>query len=102
MIGGRFNPAEWAAFEKRWGSPKGHTRFARRAAYELGLRVGSLELRARAIGPFGFQPDNNATRRFECPWAFSAVPVNGSHTVIDLGGSLGGLQFVLSCAGPGL
>jgi SAM-dependent methyltransferase len=58
-----------------------------------------LGLQARAIGPFGFQPDNSATRRVEYPWAFFAVPVNGSHTVIDLGGSLGGLQFVLSRAG---
>ena len=61
--------------------------------------MGSLELQAKAIGPFGFQPDNNATRSFEYPWAFFAVPVNSSHTVIDLGGSLGGLQFVLSSAG---
>ena len=99
MIGRRFNPTDWAAFERQWGSPKGHPQLARRALYEMGRRAGSLELQAKAIGPFGFQPDNNATRAFEYPWAFFAVPVNKSHTVIDLGGSLGGLQFVLSRTG---
>jgi len=51
------------------------------------------------VGPFGFQPHNNATRAFEYPWAFHAVPVSPGHTVVDLGGSLGGLQFVLSKQG---
>src|ERR1700677_1867626 len=99
MIGRLFNPTDWAAFERQWGSPKGHPQLARRALYEMGRRAGSLELQAKAIGPFGFQPDNNATRAFEYPWAFFAVPVTMSHPVFDLGGSLGWLQFVLSRTG---
>jgi SAM-dependent methyltransferase len=54
---------------------------------------------ARSRGPFGFQRDNNATRIFEYAWAFHAVPVGARHTVVDVGGSLGGLQFVLSRSG---
>ena len=69
------------------------------AVSKLAKRFGSLEWQARAVGPFGFQPDNNATRTFEYPWAFHAVPVGPGHTVVDLGGSLGGLQFVLSKQG---
>jgi SAM-dependent methyltransferase len=56
-------------------------------------------MQARALGPFGFQPDNNATRSFEYPWAFHSVLVEPGHVIVDLGGSLGGLQFVLSTKG---
>ena len=62
-------------------------------------RLGLLSMQARARGPFGFQPDNNATRVAEYPWAFHAVPVSAGQVVVDVGGSLGGLQFVLAKQG---
>jgi len=99
VIGTRDSPPEWQAFERAWGSPSGYQTLARRAAYAVVRRLGALRLQARALGPFGFQPDNNATRRFEYPWAFHAVAVEPGHVCIDLGGSLGGLQFVLSKQG---
>jgi SAM-dependent methyltransferase len=52
----------------------------------------------RLVGPFGFQP-NNTTRRFEYPWAWQVRPVQATETVVEIGGGLGGLQFVLSRAG---
>lgn len=99
MIGPRYNPVEWQDFESKWGSPLGHQGLKRRILFKLAERSGRLSWQARAVGPFGFQPHNNATRAFEYPWAFHAVPVSPGHTVVDLGGSLGGLQFVLSKQG---
>jgi SAM-dependent methyltransferase len=67
--------------------------------FRLAQRFRRLHLQALAGGPFAFQPDNNATRIFEYPWAYFAVPIASEHTIVDLGGSLGGLQFVLSKTG---
>src|SRR5487761_1168151 len=98
MIGDRSGPPQRREFEQRWGSPFGYRSVARRALFKIGQQLNWLSLQGRAIGPFGFQ-SNNATRAFEYPWAFHAVPVGVGHTVIDLGGSLGGLQFVLAATG---
>ena len=99
VIGPRHNPVEWQDFELKWGSPFGHQDLKRRVLFGLARRFARLSWQAKAVGPFGFQSDNNATRAFEYPWAFHVLPVGPSHTVVDLGGSLGGLQFVLSKQG---
>lgn len=99
MIGSRHGPPQRAEFERLWGSPYGFRSPSRQELYRIGRALGSLRLQAHAVGPFGFQPDNNATRSFEYPWAYYAVPVRRGDMAVDLGGSLGGLQFVLSKAG---
>jgi cyclopropane fatty-acyl-phospholipid synthase-like methyltransferase len=52
----------------------------------------------RALGPFAFQR-NNTTRAFEYPWAFFAVGPEPGLRVLEIGGGLSGLQFVLSACG---
>jgi len=52
----------------------------------------------RIVGPFAFQP-NNETRTYEYPWAFFAAPVDRDMSVVEIGGSLSGFQFVLSKVG---
>jgi SAM-dependent methyltransferase len=53
------------------------------------------------LGPFAYQP-NNSTRQFEYPWAYSKIvehhAAQGGRPlrIIDIGGSLGGLQWVLA------
>lgn len=53
----------------------------------------------RMCGAFLWQP-NNPLRRFEYPWAFHAISAAGRGlTVLDVGGSLAGMQWVLSRQG---
>jgi SAM-dependent methyltransferase len=58
----------------------------------------------RHLGPFAYQP-NNSTRQFEYPWAYAKVAEHSMANegrrlrVIDVGGSLGGLQWVLAREG---
>ncbi len=88
-----------AAFNVRWGAPYGYPSLRARCLVRLAGLTRSRYLVARARGPFGFQPDNNATRTAEYPWAFHATTVGPGQRVVDVGGSLGGLQFVLSKQG---
>jgi len=52
----------------------------------------------RAAGPFGGQR-NSSTRSFEYPWAFEAIRPEAGLEVVEMGGGLSGLQFVLSRQG---
>ena len=58
----------------------------------------------RYLGPFAYQP-NNSTRQFEYPWAYAKVAEHSAANegrrlrVVDVGGSLGGLQWVLAREG---
>jgi SAM-dependent methyltransferase len=58
----------------------------------------------RYLGPFAYQP-NNSTRQFEYPWAYAKVAEHSRSNegrrlrVVDVGGSLGGLQWVLAREG---
>jgi SAM-dependent methyltransferase len=53
----------------------------------------------RYRGAFAWQT-NNSTREFEYPWAYEQVAAIGSPlTVVDVGGGLAGLQFVLAREG---
>lgn len=63
-------------------------------------RVSRL-LGVRYQGPFAFQA-NNGTRVYEYPWAYSAINAHRrGHplTIVELGGSLAGLQWVLAREG---
>lgn len=50
-------------------------------------------------GPFAVQPGNNSTREFEYPWVFENADLGSNKTIVELGGSLAGMQFVLSRQG---
>jgi cyclopropane fatty-acyl-phospholipid synthase-like methyltransferase len=53
---------------------------------------------AKTVGYFAFQT-NNTTRQFEYPWAFDALQVRPGLRILEIGGGLAGLQFVLDRAG---
>lgn len=100
VIGPRDLSPALEAFNTKWAAPYGRVAKTRHRLVDAAARLsGSRVLRARALGPFGFQPGNNATRVFEYPWAALAVPVEAGEIVVDIGGSLGGLQFVLAKEG---
>jgi SAM-dependent methyltransferase len=52
----------------------------------------------RVRGPFAFQP-NTSTRAYEYPWAFHQVKGLGPSRILEVGGALSGLQFVLAKSG---
>ena len=52
----------------------------------------------RARGPFAFQ-SNTSTRRYEYPWAFHEIEGLGPSRILEVGGALSGLQFVLAKSG---
>lgn len=93
MIGRQALPASYEGWNQSWGAPFGRAV----PAWSRRLR-GLATLAHRRAGPFSFQP-NNSTRRWEYPWAFHAVPLRPAQRVIDLGGALSGLQFVLARSG---
>jgi 2-polyprenyl-3-methyl-5-hydroxy-6-metoxy-1,4-benzoquinol methylase len=91
MIAPRHLPPEFDAWNARWHAPNG------RAG-----RLGRLMPARR--GPFGFQA-NNSTRRYEYPWAYARVAAHRAARggrpldVVEIGGSLAGLQWVLAREG---
>ena len=93
MIGRREMPAHFSAWNRRWGAPYG-----KRPRYLLRDQAARFRI-PQVVGPFGFQPDNSITRRFEYPWAYHAVPLRPGMRAVEIGGSLAGLQFILSKEG---
>jgi hypothetical protein len=88
MIAPRHLPPTFHDWNRHWHAP-----FGRRNRW-------SRFLGDRYRGPFAFQA-NNGTRVYEYPWAYSAI--NGHRTapmtIVELGGSLAGLQWVLAREG---
>ena len=93
MIGRRAMPAHFVEWNRRWGAPYG-----KRPRHLLRGQAARFQV-PKVVGPFGFQPDNSITRRFEYPWAYHAVPLAPGMRAVEIGGSLAGLQFVLSKEG---
>ena len=93
MIGRRAMPAHFVEWNRRWGAPYG-----KRPRHRLRGQAVRFQV-PKVVGPFGFQPDNSITRRFEYPWAYHAVPLTPGMRAVEIGGSLAGLQFVLSKEG---
>jgi SAM-dependent methyltransferase len=97
-------PASYQEWNQRWGAPYGH------AAIEVMRATGSdtppahLVKRAlqnpadQSFGPFAFQYASG-TRVFEYPWAYHAADIQPGQRVLDIGGGLSGLQFVLDLCG---
>jgi hypothetical protein len=89
MIAPRQLPVAYSDWNQRWHAPYGRRN---RLARLLGDRYR---------GPFAFQA-NNGTRVYEYPWAYSTIAAHHAArggrplTIVELGGSLAGLQWVLS------
>lgn len=94
MIGRADLPREFEEWNRHHGAP-----FGRRIGKVLPDSLKAYAPFARLIGPFGFQPGNNATRRFEYPWAYHATALEPGMVAVDIGGGLAGFQFVLAKAG---
>lgn len=85
--------AEWNA---DFGSPFGF-RNEPRVRNVVFRKLGLID----AIYPrdyFAYQP-NNTTRAFEYPWVFHTLPLKDGARILEIGGGLSGLQFVLSSLG---
>src|SRR5260370_39267634 len=94
MLAPREIPAKYQAWNARWGAPWGKPL----SRCSLFRSVRPRRAFPRLVGPFALQP-NNTTRVFEYPWAFFAVALPSRASVVDLGGSSGGFQFVLAKQG---
>lgn len=93
MIGRRSLPGRYERWNQTWGAP-----FGRPVPAWVRRLPGTTSLVQRRAGPFSFQP-NNSTRTWEYPWAYFAVPVVPALRLVEVGGALSGLQFVLARAG---
>src|SRR5262245_57660961 len=92
MLARRTLPPEYAAWNREWGAPFG------RPGYNWWPLRGTRFDAARR-GPFAFL-QNNSTREFEYPWAYHELARLGpKRTVVEVGGSVGGLQYVLAAEG---
>jgi hypothetical protein len=92
MIAPRDLPPAFAKWNRRWGAPHG-----RRFPGPSRFRFNRLATRYR--GRFAHQ-SNSQTREYEYPWVAAAVGSCGSAlTIIDIGGGLAGMQFVLADEG---
>jgi len=100
MLLRRAIPPELDAWNLREGAPSGHAslkrQVLRRSFERLGRTRGDAYLKLG--GPFSLQ-GNNDTRLVEYPWAFSATALGEGVEVVEIGGALSGLQFVLSRTG---
>ena len=96
MLARRSLPAEYRAWNHRWGAPFGRAAGLRELAPDP-LRKVTTRF-PRIGGPFAVQ-SNNDTREVEYPWAFHATPVTNGISVVEIGGGLSGFQFVLAKSG---
>jgi 2-polyprenyl-3-methyl-5-hydroxy-6-metoxy-1,4-benzoquinol methylase len=83
-------PSSFVAWNRRWRAPSGPAGIG-----TIPLRRRLRWFRARRLGPFAFQ-HNNSTRAIEYPWAVLVATVVPQMRVVDIGGGLSGLQFVLA------
>ncbi len=93
VIGRNVLPDLYRRWNEVWGAP-----FGRPVPTWIRRLPASTDRVDRRAGPFSFQP-NNSTRTWEYPWAWHAVPLTPGMRVVDLGGGLSGLQFVLALSG---
>jgi SAM-dependent methyltransferase len=93
VIGRRELPADYERWNEEWGAPFGH---GLGPALSVDERLGRPD--PAALGPFAFQP-NNLTRLYEYPWAYFSAQLRPGMRVLDVGGGLSGLQFVVAKLG---
>jgi len=92
VIGRRALLEEYAEFNTKWGVPNGWP-----ASRSVTVQQRLDEPKAE-YGPFGYQIASG-TRVFEYPWTFFAADTFPGARVLDVGGCVGGLQFVLAMEG---
>lgn len=92
MIGRAVLPDEYLAWNRRWAAP-----FGPNSAGGLWSRLPSAWAPKR-LQYFAHQL-NSTTRTFEYPWAFEMAGDPAGCTIVEIGGGLSGLQFVLSKCG---
>ncbi len=90
MIATKKMPVQFQKWNKKWKAPNG-------IASPLG-RMFPRKFRPLVNGFFCIQR-NNSIRQFEYPWAFNISGISKGMAVIDIGGGLGGFQFVLDKCG---
>lgn len=102
MLARRELPRDYQRFNYRWGAPNGRAtlpiRAAERLPRPLKQMVQNSDRYRRSRGPFAVQP-NTSTRSYEYPWAYSQLAELGPSRVLEIGGALSGLQFVMAKAG---
>ena len=87
-------PGEYRRFNTRHHAP--HGTWFRDHLRRFGERS---PIRVLLAGAYAWQ-QNNESRRFEYPWAFTQIETLGPHLrIADVGASLAGLQFTLARAG---
>lgn len=92
MLSPAIIPDRFHRWNERWGAPHGRE-LARIALLE------SVPSRIEDLGPFAWQP-NNTTRAYEYPWAYYSATARGRGArIVEIGGGLSGLQFVLAREG---
>jgi 2-polyprenyl-3-methyl-5-hydroxy-6-metoxy-1,4-benzoquinol methylase len=99
MLARRQLPPEFENWNRKWGVPYG---LHPTATSVINLLPASARARVyrrstvkRARGPFAFQP-NSSTRSYEYPWTHHQLAGLGTSRILDIGGALSGLQFVLA------
>jgi SAM-dependent methyltransferase len=87
-------PEKFLAWNHLQGAPYGYHRRRSRLFHRF-----YSDRRLEALrGPFSIQT-NNSSRTYEYPWAYYAAELDTQKRIVEIGGSLSGLQFVLSSEG---
>src|SRR5581483_447740 len=95
MIARRKLPVDLATWNTKWRAPFGPSSARVRAMVR---RSGIQHRLARFLGPFAYQ-SNSSTRIYEYPWTYKMIQPRPGMKVLELGGALSGLQFVLAKEG---
>ena len=113
MLARRELPEEYEEWNVAWGAPWGRhsvsspldsgrseklVDYVERLPRKLRVPVLRSVQMNRIRGPFAFQP-NTSTRGYEYPWAFHQAQGLGPSRILEVGGALSGLQFVLAKSG---
>ncbi|MGH3697232.1 MAG: class I SAM-dependent methyltransferase [Pseudonocardiaceae bacterium] len=99
MLARRTMPPDFIAWNTAHGAPFGFGR-ADLAGWARGLnrQLPNVPDILRQYGPFAMQACSS-TRRYEYPWVYHQLRARSVGTVVEVGGGLSGLQFVLSAEG---
>lgn len=84
---------DFKIWNRRWSAPYGPL-FSNAIPRKYRLLPGLINL----CGEFSFQP-NSDTRAYEYPWVFENVGDEDSLRIVEIGGGLSGVQFVLDKMG---
>ena len=105
MIARRTLDKKYIEWNKRWSAPYGKT-FSLSPLFPLTITQEYIKEHITFIniplisylGPFSLKA-NSSTRTYEYPWAFYVTKLEKGMNVVEIGGGLSGLQFVLSKTG---